>query len=88
MTKTGELIRKYREKRGLSQAYLSEKFDLTSAQFFSNIERGISSLPPEYVKRLSLILQVPLSRFTWAYKRDLEVDMDEKYRVYVKRARG
>lgn len=88
MTKTGEIIRKYREKRGLSQEDLSSKFGFSSPQFFSNLERGISFLPAEHVKKLSFILQIPRSRLTWAYWKDLELETKEKFNSYVKRARG
>ena len=51
-TKTAQLIRSAREARGLSQADLSKALQLKSAQFISNIERGISPVPRKMIPLL------------------------------------
>ncbi len=51
-SKTAQLIRTAREARGLSQSDLSKALQLKSAQFISNIERGISPVPRKMIPLL------------------------------------
>ncbi len=55
----GNLVRKYREKSGLTQLELSLKLGYDSPQFVSLFERGISKIPLETIGKLVVILAIP-----------------------------
>ena len=55
----GELVRKYREKAGLTQLDLSEKLGYDSPQFVSLFERGLSKIPLNTIGKISSILGIP-----------------------------
>ncbi len=52
------MLKVLREKAGLTQSELSQKMGYTSAQFISNIERGLANLPPSKFKTASKVLGV------------------------------
>ncbi len=54
----GSLVRQLREKRGLSQGDVAKLLSLKTAQSISNIERGVSPLPRNKIKRLADVLGV------------------------------
>ncbi len=45
-----QCLRDFRAEYGLTQKELSDVVGLESAQFISNMERGVVSIPPSYVK--------------------------------------
>jgi len=57
--KFGNFLRRQRETAGLSQSEIAHKVGLKSAQFISNIERGIAPLPRDLLVPLADILRVP-----------------------------
>lgn len=58
MTACGKLIHKSRLKKNLSQADLAKELGWNTAQFVSNIERGLAEVPPKYVKKISKVLSL------------------------------
>lgn len=55
-TQISETFRKARESRNLTQREISERLNLRSSQFVSNIERGLCKIPPQQYRTLSEIL--------------------------------
>ncbi|MCC7442825.1 MAG: helix-turn-helix domain-containing protein [Bdellovibrionales bacterium] len=56
----GQFIRQRRETLRLSQRALGQLFEPSvTTQFISNVERGVTPLPPAHVPTLSRALQVP-----------------------------
>ncbi len=56
----GDTIRKRRESLNLSQRALGLLFEpAVTTQFISNIERGVTPLPPAHVGTLAKALQIP-----------------------------
>lgn len=62
MKKLGLAIKTAREAKGLTQSDLAKALGLSSAQFISNIERGVAPLPPHFVPPISRLLQVSEKR--------------------------
>jgi transcriptional regulator with XRE-family HTH domain len=58
MNQTGKLIRQAREKAGLTQREVSDRFGFTTSQFISNLERGLSPVPMSMIRKLSRILKI------------------------------
>ncbi len=55
----GQFIRQKREQLGLSQRELGQLFNpAVTTQFISNVERGVTPLPPAHVPTLSRALKV------------------------------
>lgn len=67
MSRVGDLLRAARAKSGLSQSEVGDRLGYGSAQFISNIERGVASLPAEKI--------MPISRL---FKLDVDVIIDAK----------
>lgn len=59
----GKLIRIQRETVGLSQGEVAHALRLATAQSISNIERGVSPLPPKKIRALSRVLETPPTVF-------------------------
>lgn len=59
--KFGKFLRQLRMRRGLTQWDVAREFGLTSAQFVSNIERGVTFPPDEMVAKLAKIYRTPLT---------------------------
>lgn len=70
-TNVGKLIRTARLGRGLSMRELSEAFDC-SFQFVSNIEGGVTPVPPAYYHRVIRILAIQEGELLEALTKDLE----------------
>lgn len=51
----GNIWREAREKKGLSQYQVAETLGFTSAQYVSNIERGICKMARRHYKKLAKI---------------------------------
>lgn len=58
----GELLKRARKERGLSQHEITFMLGWSSPQFLSNIERGKCSLPPQYFRRVAFLLKLPVSK--------------------------
>lgn len=52
-------LKKWRLEKDLTQDELAAKLKL-DGQFISNIERGVSALPPKHFRPIAKILDVPL----------------------------
>ena len=61
--KTGELIRKARIKKGLTQLELAKKLGYPNSQFVSLFERGLSKVPNDVYGKLHVILGVSVQHF-------------------------
>jgi len=62
MKSVGELIKEYREKKGLSQRELANKIgfkEIHSGQIISNIERGESPLPKKLIAYVCHAVGIP-----------------------------
>jgi len=59
----GDAMRIYRENQHLTQAQLGEKLGNVPRQIVSNMERGKRSISLATAKKLSVIFNVPASRF-------------------------
>jgi len=62
-TTPGEAMRIYRDNQQLTQAQLGEKLGNIPRQIISNMERGKRSISLATAKKLSVIFNVPASRF-------------------------
>lgn len=58
MSKLGNLVRAAREKQNLTQADVGYGLGYTSAQFISNVERGVASLPVKQIAPVSRLLKL------------------------------
>lgn len=56
----GAHLRTIRESTDMSQEYIAESMGYTTSQYVSNIERGVSPVPMEYIKKLHDIAGVDL----------------------------
>lgn len=54
----GASLRKARKIVGKTQLSLGVELGFESGQFVSNLERGLRSLPPKYIPKLSIALQI------------------------------
>jgi transcriptional regulator with XRE-family HTH domain len=72
----GEIIREYREKKGMTQLDLARKLDYSTPQFVSLFERGLSKVPMETLGFLIKVLGIPEKKIVYAlvssYKEELE----------------
>lgn len=55
----GELARKHRIKKGMTQLELSQKLGYNTMQFVSLMERGVSKMPINIIGKLIVILGMP-----------------------------
>jgi transcriptional regulator with XRE-family HTH domain len=80
--KSGELLKKFRIERGLSQGELGKKID-RHAQFVSNWERGLCLPPHEKMSLLVLVLKLkPVQKIQLfnAISQDATDTLEEKYK--------
>lgn len=78
MKETGHIIRNARLKLGLSQKSVANELGYDSAQFVSNIERGVSDVPPVHIPKLVNLLKIDKKK---VYKL-LEKEYSQKIRSY------
>ena len=71
----GNFLKNTREKIGLSQLDVAEAMGLKSAQYLSNIERGVSSLSKTMIPKVARILKVDAEDIVDAILKDIR----EKY---------
>ncbi len=60
MTALASLLKKHRERKGLTQREVSEVLGFETPQFISNLERGTAILPPKHVRKVSKLLDIPI----------------------------
>ncbi len=67
----GAYLREKRETAGLSQRALGQLFDPhVTTQFISNIERGVTPLPPAHIQTLVRVLSIPESELITVLERE------------------
>ena len=71
-----KLIKKAREKLGLSQQELADRIGFGSAQSISNIERGVIPFPASRARRMCEILGI---QFSTTWRAAVVADSWEKY---------
>ena len=72
----GAFIRQRREALGLSQRALGQLFSpAVTTQFISNVERGVTPLPPNHVKTLSQALMVTEAEILTLLEREYTVKL-------------
>lgn len=75
----GSFIRKRRESLGLSQRALGMMFDPpVTTQFISNIERGVTPLPPAHVPTLTKALLVSEEEFLALLEREYTAKLSDR----------
>lgn len=76
MSKVGQKLQRLRQLKGISQKEIANKANLSSAQFISNIERGVSTISPMVLKRTCKFLGADLGRMI----KLMELDYGDKVR--------
>lgn len=77
----GQMIRSYREKKGMTQLDLSKALGYETSQFVSLFERGLSKAPIEVLGRLVLILGLPEKDFKEILFKDFQNEVNERLRI-------
>lgn len=77
----GEFIKKARELSGKTQAEVSEALGYSSAQFISNMERGITATPLKVVRPLAKLIGVKPRELYEAWEKVEIVRMREAYKL-------
>lgn len=73
--KIGSIVRKYREKSGLTQQELALKLGYDYPQFVSLFERGVSKVPVHTLGYLVSILGIPEKALTAILLSDYEAEV-------------
>lgn len=79
MSYVGKVIAKYRKKKGISQKFLSDKLGFSSAQFISNIERGVAPCPPKHFGNISRVIGLPTRELVEADAKDRKAYVVNQY---------
>ncbi len=75
----GHFLRQRREALGLSQRALGQKFSPpVTTQFISNVERGVTPLPPGHIPTLSRELKLPESELLSVLEREYMMKLSDK----------
>lgn len=75
----GQFIRQRREQRGLSQRALGAVFvPPVTTQFISNVERGVTPLPPHHVATLVATLEIGEAEFRALLEREYASRLAQK----------
>lgn len=69
MSEHGKLLRKAREKRGLTQTYVGKTLGF-NPQFYNRIEQGEVKLPTRYIKKVCSMLELEVDKLHRAYMID------------------
>lgn len=59
----GNYLKRHRTRKGMSQMDVAKQFNFTTAQFISNLERGISPVPKDMIIPLSKLLKFNVDEF-------------------------
>ncbi len=59
LKKVGELLKGFRNKCGVTQQQVADKMKLSTPQYVSNIERGISPPSIEFLRQTSKLYGIP-----------------------------
>lgn len=76
----GQMIRTYREKKGMTQLDLSKVLGYETSQFVSLFERGLSKAPLEVLGQLVVILGLPERNFKNLIFKDFQNEVNERLR--------
>ena len=75
----GDFIRKRRETLGLSQKALGQLFEPpVTTQFISNLERGVTPLPPVHVSTLAEALKVAEVDLTFLMEKEYALRLNQR----------
>jgi transcriptional regulator with XRE-family HTH domain len=74
----GQMVRDFREKKGLTQLQLAQKLGYETSQFVSLFERGLSKVPMEVLGQLVIILGIPEKQFKSILLKDFEADISSR----------
>lgn len=67
-----KVLKAARDKANMTQADAAEKLGYISAQFISNVERGVASLPVKKVEKIASIYKIPVRVIIDAKAKDLK----------------
>jgi ribosome-binding protein aMBF1 (putative translation factor) len=84
MSHTGDMIRKARAEKGVSQVEISKHFYFKSPQFISNVERGLSLWPANKARDICHMLGINIDKFLLAMSKDLREKSERDYKKYRK----
>lgn len=79
MTFVGKLIKRARNKKHLSQGYVSKLLGYGNPQYISNIERGLCVFPVAKGKQFCKIVGIPDLKLKKAILNDYKNWIDEKW---------
>ena len=75
----GQFIRTERERKGLSQKSLGQMFSPpVTTQFISNIERGVTPLPPVHIQTLTKIFELDEEIFLDVFEREYVTKLSQQ----------
>ena len=81
LTETAVLVKFCRESRDLTQMEMASKLGYKTAQFISNVERGICALPVNSFKAVSKVLDVHLLSLFNAHIKDYADEVRKKLKI-------
>lgn len=82
--KFGELIKKQREKRGISVLKLAKRLEMDSSNL-TKVEHGKISLPDDRIRLLAKILKIDTALlFLYAYREKVPEELHEYFNVKIK----
>jgi transcriptional regulator with XRE-family HTH domain len=81
-SKTSALIKTARERAGLTQMELGRALGFTSAQFISNVERGLAPFPMKHAMKTSRLLKIPVDAIIKAKAQDVTVALTREAASY------
>lgn len=71
-SRIGSYLRDSREASGLSQTEVAEKLGLSTGQFVSNWERGVSMPPMEYLPKIVKLYKISKAELVQVYTSEQE----------------
>lgn len=74
----GNLIREYRQNKGMTQLELSKKLGYDSTQFISLFERGLSKVPLNVLGHVIVILGIPEKKIVDTLLKAYELSVKEE----------
>jgi transcriptional regulator with XRE-family HTH domain len=70
--------------KNYSQSELSAVLGYKNGQFISNVERGLCSLPPKMMKKISEVLEISPDEIKTAILKDYEVTLNKFFQIETK----